>query len=72
LTHDKFRVVSPSLTKNVYIAGYNNKADNMISVMSTCKERFIVHFTFQWWFHSLRIYKRFQRLTLSALACGPL
>jgi len=32
----KFRVVSPSLTKKVYIlhiAGYNNKSDNMISVM---------------------------------------
>ena len=35
----KFRVVSPSLTKKVYIlhitdiTGYNNKSDDMISVM---------------------------------------
>jgi len=31
-----FRVVSPSLTKKVYVlhkAGYNNKCHNMISVM---------------------------------------
>jgi len=31
----------------MHIAGYNNKSDNMISVMWCCKKRFIVHFTFQ-------------------------
>ena len=65
-----FRVVFLSKTKKVYIlhiAGYNL---NFIIWFQRCKGRFIVHFTFQKWFNSLRIYKIYERLktlTLSAL-----
>ena len=63
--------LSPSLAKKVRIlhkAGYNNKFININAVM---KIFFIVHFRFQLWFNSFRIYKRRQTLTLPALAPWP-
>jgi len=52
-------VESQSLTKKVCILRITGYTIDFIIWSQWCKERFIVHFTFQWWFNPLSIYKRF-------------